>query len=370
MVEEAAALGAHGVVGVADAMTPLPGTGAVEFSIKGTAVTVPGAPRPDRPFSTFLSGQRLAKLIEAGFVPVSAVAACSSVQMISYCITRYQLAGTAAGNWSGAMSGGVAGVHSIVQVGKAQRPPDISPVSRCEASSATTSSMGPRSRASKKKWRGRPHHPVPRPRHQGPPVQALRPPARGRTRGPPVVTEHPTELQKAVAALAQVAGQGGGTTSELSIDETLLLHSIGWEPVDLVFGVSWWSVPWGAWQWQTGEVLEASNAFAGALTEAAEQLRDECVGAGGSGVVGVEIELRVTSHHVDVTLTGTAIRRTGTASPGFEFISDLSGRDFALLTRWGGGRSVWWPAPASSWHRAGGPSSGRPSSARTSSSPT
>jgi len=121
MVEEASALGAHGVVGVADAMTPLPGTGAVEFSIKGTAVTVPGAPRPDPPFSTFLSGQRLVKLIEAGFVPVSAVAACSSVQMISYCITRYQMAGTAAGNWSGAMSGGVAGVHSIVQVGKALR---------------------------------------------------------------------------------------------------------------------------------------------------------------------------------------------------------------------------------------------------------
>jgi uncharacterized protein YbjQ (UPF0145 family) len=55
-------------------------------------------------------------------------------------------------------------------------------------------------------------------------------------------------------------------------------------------------------------------------------------------VVGVEIELRVTSHHVDVTLTGTAIRRTGKVSPGFEFISDLSGRDFALLTR-----SGWWP---------------------------
>lgn len=152
------------------------------------------------------------------------------------------------------------------------------------------------------------------------------------------MTDRPTELQKAVAALGQVAAHGGGTTSELSIDETLLLHSIGWEPVDLVFGVSWWSVPWGAWQWQTGEVLEASNAFAGALTEAAEQLRDECVGAGGSGVVGVEVELRVTSHHVDVTLTGTAIRRTGKPSPGFEFISDLSGRDFALLTR-----SGWWP---------------------------
>lgn len=121
MVQEAVAIGAHGVIGVVDDMHHLPGTGAAEFRIRGTAVAVPGAAPPPAPFTTFLSGQRLVKLIEAGFVPVSVVAAMSSVQMIGYCITHYQLAGTAAGNWSGAMSGGVAGVHSIVQVGKAQR---------------------------------------------------------------------------------------------------------------------------------------------------------------------------------------------------------------------------------------------------------
>lgn len=140
---------------------------------------------------------------------------------------------------------------------------------------------------------------------------------------------------------ADGGGAGRGVTSDLSIDETLLLHSIGWEPVDMVFGVSWWSVPWGSWQWQTGEVAEASAAFAGAMREAAEQLRSECADAGGTGVVGVEIGLRVASHHVDVSLTGTAVRRTlRTPGPhqGFEFISDLSARDFALLTR-----SGWWP---------------------------
>jgi uncharacterized protein YbjQ (UPF0145 family) len=149
------------------------------------------------------------------------------------------------------------------------------------------------------------------------------------------------ELRQAMAALERGENHtegAAGATSELSIDETLLLHSIGWEPVDLVFGVSWWSIPWGAWQWQTGEVLEASSAFAGALGEAAEQLRDECGRAGGAGVVGVTIELRVVSHHVDVSLTGTAVRRTGSRSSGPEFISDLSGRDFALLSR-----SGWWP---------------------------
>lgn len=126
-----------------------------------------------------------------------------------------------------------------------------------------------------------------------------------------------------------------GTTSDLSIDEVLLLHSIGWEPADMVFGVAWWSVPWGSWQWRTGEIVEASNAFAGAMDEASGQLRSECAKAGGSGVVGVQVGLRVRAQHIDVSLSGTAVRRVGKKSTGFEFISDLSARDFALLSRSG-----------------------------------
>jgi len=155
-------------------------------------------------------------------------------------------------------------------------------------------------------------------------------------------TPGPVDLAAALAVLtdggATAAASGRGTTSDLSIDEVLLLHSIGWEPVDLVFGVSWWSIPWGAWQWQTGEIADASAAFAGAVREASDLMREECARAGGSGVVGVDIGLRVASHHVDVTLTGTAVRRIGDSKPGFDFISDLSARDFALLTRAG-----WWP---------------------------
>ncbi len=117
MVEEATAAGAHGVIGVTDAMGNLAGTGAVEFKIRGTAVIVPGAPAPPKPFTTFLAGQRLAKLLEAGLAPVAIVAALSSVQMIGYCITNYQLAGTTGSSWGG----GIQGVTSISQVGKAQR---------------------------------------------------------------------------------------------------------------------------------------------------------------------------------------------------------------------------------------------------------
>jgi uncharacterized protein YbjQ (UPF0145 family) len=154
-----------------------------------------------------------------------------------------------------------------------------------------------------------------------------------------------SEIVRAMAALGAAAGKGGGkgaggrgVTSDLSIDETLLLHSIGWEPVDLVFGVAWWSIPWGVWQWQAGEVTEASSAFAGAMDEAAEKLRAECAHAGGTGVVGVGIEMAVASHYVSISLAGTAVRRIGSTKVGFEFLSDLSARDFVLLTR-----SGWWP---------------------------
>lgn len=147
-----------------------------------------------------------------------------------------------------------------------------------------------------------------------------------------------SELHDAMATLAAGPHRdraSRGITSDLSMDELLLLHSIGWEPCDVVFGVSWWSIPWGAWQWQTGEIAEACSAFGGAVSEAAERMRTECAEAGGSGVVGVEIEVDVRSHHVAVGLSGTAVRRTDHPSPGFDFLSDLSARDFALLTRAG-----------------------------------
>jgi len=160
-----------------------------------------------------------------------------------------------------------------------------------------------------------------------------------------IATDLRSQVRQAVTAVASPApatavsrGAAQGATSDLTIDETLLLHSAGWEPVDLVYGISWWSIPWGVWQWATGEVREASTAFAGAVDDAARQLRQACEQAGGSGVLGVEVGARVSSHHVAIELTGTAVRRMDSGSHRFEFVSDLSARDFVLLTRAG-----WWP---------------------------
>jgi uncharacterized protein YbjQ (UPF0145 family) len=131
-----------------------------------------------------------------------------------------------------------------------------------------------------------------------------------------------------------------GITSDLSIDEALLLHAAGWEPVDLVCGVSVASVPYGVWTWGQGEITVASAAHNAAVQGAAERIKGECTKVHGHGVVGVRIEVEVRNHHIDVELVGTAVRPVEAgAAPAMPFVSDLSARDFTLLQGAG-----WMPA--------------------------
>jgi uncharacterized protein YbjQ (UPF0145 family) len=138
------------------------------------------------------------------------------------------------------------------------------------------------------------------------------------------------EMRSAAAWLAAggAAPNGRAVTSDLTIDEALLLHSIGWEPVELVFGVSVTSVPVGVWTWGRGEIGAASDAHNLAVHTAAERLGRECAKAGGHGVVGVQVSVEVNPHHVDVHLVGTAVRPVEGKKPGQTFVSDLSARDF------------------------------------------
>jgi uncharacterized protein YbjQ (UPF0145 family) len=122
------------------------------------------------------------------------------------------------------------------------------------------------------------------------------------------------------------------STSDLSIDEVLLLHSIEWEPLDLVCGVSYSSIPQGVWRWGDGEVSYASAAHAQAIAHAVSRMEQECQRVDGHGVVGVHIELEIEPHHVKAVLVGTAVRPLGAKSrPRRPFVSDLSTRDFTLL---------------------------------------
>jgi uncharacterized protein YbjQ (UPF0145 family) len=68
MTAECAVLGGHGVVGVSLTSGEFL-SGGLEFQAMGTAVRGVGAPAPPHPFSSDLSGQDFAKLIQAGWVP-------------------------------------------------------------------------------------------------------------------------------------------------------------------------------------------------------------------------------------------------------------------------------------------------------------
>ena len=159
--------------------------------------------------------------------------------------------------------------------------------------------------------------------------------------GPPVGPDVRAEMLAAAGWLAEHPEpvKGAAVTSDLTIDEALLLHSIGWEPVDLVFGVSVTSVPTTFWTWVPGEITSASDAHNLAVHTASTRIAQECAKAGGHGVVGVRVEVEVHPRHIDVSLVGTAVRPVGApAMTGRPFASDLSARDFVLLVG-----SDWYP---------------------------
>ncbi len=114
MLEEATALGAHGVIGVADRVTHLADGGTTEFHFLGTAVKVEQGPPPAGgvPWTTYLAGQRLTKSIEAGFMPVSVAASMASVRVWAYCMTEYFMEG-------GRSWGGPTSPYEVDQVSKA-----------------------------------------------------------------------------------------------------------------------------------------------------------------------------------------------------------------------------------------------------------
>lgn len=124
-------------------------------------------------------------------------------------------------------------------------------------------------------------------------------------------------------------------TSDLSIDESLILHSVGWEPLDLVCGAGVFSIPQGTWTWAVGEIVPATYAVRSAMAAAAQRIEGECRSVGGAGVVGVEVGISVERHAVNAVLVGTAVIGPSGRRAGGPFVSDLSGQDFALLHRSG-----------------------------------
>ena len=253
---------------------------------------------------------------------MSVAAAVSSVRVWAYCITEYQLGG------STSVWGGQTAVSEVTQVASARTAARQIAREHVRSQLGGDALHGARMIVSEDEVgegdqefqcllrgnrvrRFKDFDPVPVPRPDGPVAVTRRPPRR--TVQPGGAGRPPGRGAPGGAGAPRAGPPGGAMTSDLSIDEELLLHSIGWEPVELVAGVSLFSVPMGVWNWGQGEIASASSAFAQAFEAASGRLHRQCARAGGHGVVGVHLDRVVGRHHVDISLLGTAVRPVGAA---------------------------------------------------------
>jgi uncharacterized protein YbjQ (UPF0145 family) len=132
-------------------------------------------------------------------------------------------------------------------------------------------------------------------------------------------------------------------TSDLTIDEVLLVEEVGFEPVDLVMGSSFFHIGWQTPpMWTTSiEVGETTRMMHFARRVAIDRMTQHAIAVGADGIVGVRLEMEREGHNAEFTVMGTAVKRRGNDGARFRtptnapFTCDLSGGDFWALVRAG-----------------------------------
>jgi uncharacterized protein YbjQ (UPF0145 family) len=135
-------------------------------------------------------------------------------------------------------------------------------------------------------------------------------------------------------------------TSDLTIDELLLLEDVGFEPLELVLGASYFHIGYQSSSYsQNQELVDMSRMMLLARQTAMAEIQARAQQLGADGVVGMRIEIEREGHHAEFSAVGTAVRRrAGDGAKyrdqhGRAFTCDLSGADFWALVR-GGFRPV------------------------------
>ncbi|HEY8039247.1 MAG TPA: heavy metal-binding domain-containing protein [Polyangiaceae bacterium] len=136
-------------------------------------------------------------------------------------------------------------------------------------------------------------------------------------------------------------------TSDLSVNEFLLVKQAGFEPLGLVMGSSIYNIssrpPQNLGQYEPGrELVEVTNALYHSRELAMTRLEEEADELGADGVIGVRLEVNLHAwgqNIAEFVAIGTAVRHAGGESfrnaQGKPFQSDLSGQDFWTLLRSG-----------------------------------
>ncbi len=132
-------------------------------------------------------------------------------------------------------------------------------------------------------------------------------------------------------------------TSDLSVNEFLLVKEAGFHPLGLVLGTSVYHVGFQRGRWNANQELDVlSQAMYEAREKAMERMEKEADVLGADGIVGVRLEVEFKEWGSDVAefiAVGTAVKAEDGSNwrnaAGQPFTSDLSGQDFWTLLRTG-----------------------------------
>ncbi len=141
--------------------------------------------------------------------------------------------------------------------------------------------------------------------------------------------------------LARMRDQPRFFTSDLTVNEFLLIQEAGFEPLGLVVGSSIYHIGLQMRSWKQNQELDVlTQAMYDARELAMTRMEEEADQLGADGVVGVRLEIgryEWGAELAEFIAIGTAVRhsegRLHRAPNGRPFTSDLSGQDFwTLLT--------------------------------------
>ena len=160
---------------------------------------------------------------------------------------------------------------------------------------------------------------------------------------PPQGIDLPMHARERLSIMRGDATRRGLFTSDLSVNEFLLVRESGFEPIGLVVGSSIYHIGFQFSNWkQNMEVNVLTQAMYNARNLAMTRMEEEANALGADGIVGVR--LVITSYEwgesmAEFMAIGTAIRsRNGQQyrnARGKPFTSDLSGQDFWTLLKAG-----------------------------------